>query len=43
MHITKKEADSDMENNLGVTSGDREGGRGRRGVGNESYKLFGIK
>ena len=37
MNITKKEADSDMENKLGVTSGDGEGGRGSVGVGNETH------
>ena len=30
--ITKKETDTDIENKLVVTSGEREAGRGNRGV-----------
>ena len=42
MNISKKKQ-TDTENKLVVTSGERRGGMGEMGEGIKSYKLLGIK
>ena len=42
MNKTKKKQTQDLENKLVVTSGDREGGQGNIGVGDEKKFIIGL-
>ena len=42
MNKTKKKQTQDLENKLVVTSGDREGGQGNIGVGDEKKFIIGF-